>query len=132
MPRKGFSDEIKAKALRLLSEGQSQEQIAKKIGCSVFSLQEWKKKAKTAADLPEEKTEPLASNEKGYRKFVPMPELAPAKETVRMLERRFWSKNSRGIDLFLEPRAFDVEEVAKLVQEAIHDALAYALTQYKK
>ena len=44
--KKFFSAEAKAKAVRLLAEeGNTLKKVAKKIGCSVASLQSWKKAA---------------------------------------------------------------------------------------
>ena len=46
MPIKSFSPEERAKALQLLKEGHPQKEVADQIGCSVASLQSWKKATK--------------------------------------------------------------------------------------
>jgi len=46
MPVKSFSPEERAKALQLLKAGHPQKEIADQIGCSVASLQSWKKATK--------------------------------------------------------------------------------------
>jgi len=45
MAVQSFSVEEKAEALRLLKEGQTQKEVAQQIGCSLTSLQSWKKAA---------------------------------------------------------------------------------------
>jgi transposase len=45
MAAKSFSPETRAEALRLLKEGLPQKEIAERIGCSIPSLQSWKKQA---------------------------------------------------------------------------------------
>jgi len=47
MPVKSFSPEERAEALQLLKEGHPQKEIAEQIGCSIASLQSWKKQAKS-------------------------------------------------------------------------------------
>jgi hypothetical protein len=41
--RNGFSAEIKAEALQMLRDGYTQQQAADHIGCSTFSILQWKK-----------------------------------------------------------------------------------------
>ena len=45
MPVKSFSPEARAEALQLLKDGLPQKEIAERIGCSIPSLQSWKKQA---------------------------------------------------------------------------------------
>ena len=45
MPIKSFSPEERAEALQLLKDGIPQKEIAEQIGCSIASLQSWKKQA---------------------------------------------------------------------------------------
>jgi hypothetical protein len=45
MAVKSFSPEVRAEALQLLKEGLPQKEIAERIGCSIPSLQSWKKQA---------------------------------------------------------------------------------------
>jgi transposase len=45
MATKSFSVEEKAEALRLLKDGHTLKEVAQQIGCSVASLQSWKKTA---------------------------------------------------------------------------------------
>ena len=45
MPIKSFSPEVRAEALQLLKDGTPQKEIAEQIGCSIASLQSWKKQA---------------------------------------------------------------------------------------
>ena len=48
MPKKTFSPETKAEAIRLLSEGYTMQQAADHIGCNVNSIQKWKAVSKKA------------------------------------------------------------------------------------
>jgi transposase-like protein len=41
--RNGFSQEVKAEALQMLRDGYTQQQAADHVGCSTFSIQQWKK-----------------------------------------------------------------------------------------
>ena len=45
MPVKSFSTETRAEALQLLKDGHKLNDVAQQIGCSVASLQSWKKAA---------------------------------------------------------------------------------------
>jgi len=46
MPIKSFSPEARAEALQLLKAGSSQQEVADQIGCSIASLQSWKRQAR--------------------------------------------------------------------------------------
>jgi len=116
MPRKGFSEADKAKALRMLSEGQTQDKVAKKIGCSVFSLQEWKKKANAAPK--KEKAE-----QKSTAPSSTVPEKELTETAAKTIERRVFSKDGLWADLFLDPKSFSAEEVVKIVRTTIREAL---------
>jgi transposase-like protein len=41
--RNGFSPEVKAEALQMIRDGYTQQQAADHVGCSTFSIQQWKK-----------------------------------------------------------------------------------------
>jgi len=43
MPIKSFSPEARAEALQLLKDSISQKEVAEQVGCSIASLQSWKK-----------------------------------------------------------------------------------------
>ena len=45
MAVKSFSTEARAEALQLLKDGYPQKEVAEQIGCSIASLQSWKKAA---------------------------------------------------------------------------------------
>ena len=46
MPIKSFSPEARAEALQLLKAGHSQQEVADQVGCSIASLQAWKRAAR--------------------------------------------------------------------------------------
>ena len=46
MPIKSFSPEARAEALQLLKAGHPQQEVADQVGCSIASLQAWKRLAK--------------------------------------------------------------------------------------
>jgi len=46
MPIKSFSPEARAEALQLLKDGHPQQEVADQVGCSIASLQAWKRQAK--------------------------------------------------------------------------------------
>ena len=56
MPIKSFSPEARAEALQLLQDGSSQQEVADQIGCSIASLQAWKRLAKGKKSGKKKKT----------------------------------------------------------------------------
>ena len=126
MAKKGFSVKDKEKALKLMANGVSQSQVAEQIGCSVSSLQAWKKEAKDngqAAGQDECEETPQCSLDNG-RTDVPQPKKGSADDFVR----KFWNKNFRAVDMLLNPKDVSQEEAIKLVNEA----LLYAYEQFQK
>jgi transposase-like protein len=118
MSRKRFTAKEKDKAVQLLLEGNlSQKQVAQKFGCSIASLQQWKKAAREespAADQCEcEEAEccgNLTSN------------AAAKKGAADDLTRKFWNKNFRAVDMLLAPKDVSQEDAIKLVNEALQFA----------
>jgi len=56
MPIKSFSPEARAEALQLLKAGSSQQEVADQIGCSIASLQSWKRAARGKKSGKKKKT----------------------------------------------------------------------------
>ena len=111
----------------MMANGMSQSEVAEQIGCSVFSLQAWKKKAKNGAQTTiQSKSEetPQCCLDNGCTKVSPPPKKGTADDFVR----KFWSKNNRAVDMLLTPKEFSPEETVKLVNEA----LAYAHEYFQK
>ena len=129
MSKKGFSVKDKEKALKLMANGVSQSQVAEQIGCSVSSLQAWKKEAKDngqAADQDKCEETPQCCLDNGCSDSAP-PQL-PKKGSADDFVRKFWNKNFRAVDMLLNPKDVSQEEAIKLVNEA----LLYAYEQFQK
>jgi transposase-like protein len=114
--KKIFTEAQRAAALEMVAEGSTLKQTADHFGCSVASLQAWKKrygsKAKTAVKRAVEKThnppEPTVPLEKPkaqvpFDKFV----------------RKFWEK--RAVDVVLMDSAKRDE-----ILDIVHEALQYS------
>ena len=126
MAKKGFSVKDKEKALKLMANGVSQSQVAEQIGCSVSSLQAWKKEAKDngqAADKDKCEETPQCCLDKGCSEKATTP-----KNGADDFIRKFWNKNYRAVDMLLNPKDVSPEEAVKLVNEA----LTYAYEQSQK
>ena len=126
MAKRGFSAKDKVKALKLMANGVSQSQVAEQIGCSVSSLQAWKKEAKDngqAADQGKCEETPQCCLDNGCSD-VPQPKKGSADDFVR----KFWNKNFRAVDMLLNPKDVSQEEAIKLINEA----LLYAYEQFQK
>jgi len=121
MPR-SFSEKDKAKALKLLASGMTYKDAAAQIGCSTFSLKDWKKKAKNGVASDKSEGTPKCCIDNGCEAPV------AKKCEVNDLERKFWSRSNRAVDMLLNPKDLTSEEAVKLVNEA----LAYAQEQLKK
>jgi uncharacterized protein YjcR len=115
--KKTFTEAQRETALEMLAEGSTLQQTADNFGCSVASLQSWKKqyggKAKTTVKQSvAEHPEPTAPVEKPkaqvpFDKFV----------------RKFWEK--RAVDMLLMDSA-KRDEILSIVNEALqyaHDTL---------
>ena len=125
MAKRGFSVKDREKALKLMANGVPQSEVAEQIGCSVFSLQAWKKKAKNGAQDKCEET-PQCCLDNGCSDSAP-PQL-PKKGSADDFVRKFWNKNFRAVDMLLNPKDVSQEEAIKLVNEA----LLYAYEQFQK
>ena len=125
MSKKGFSAKDREKALKLMANGVPQSEVAEQIGCSVFSLQAWKKKAKNGAPTTKDKCEETTQCclDKGCSEKAATP-----KNGADDFIRKFWNKNYRAVDMLLNPKDVSPEEAVKLVNEA----LVYAYEQFQK
>ena len=127
MSKKGFSAKDREKALKLMANGMPQSEVAEQIGCSVFSLQAWKKKAKNGTQTKDESEEtPQCCLERGCSEKTATP--SPKNGSADDFIRKFWNKNYRAVDMLLNPKDVSPEEAVKLVNEA----LTYAYEQSQK
>ena len=60
MAVKSFSQEEKAKALQLLKDGHTQKEVSEQMGCSIASLQLWKRATEGKKKSKKKKTAKLA------------------------------------------------------------------------
>jgi len=126
MSKKGFSAKDKDRALKLMANGVSQSKVAEQIGCSVSSLQAWKKDAKDNGQIAnqDECETPQCCLDKGCSEKATTPKNGLADDFIR----KFWNKNYRAVDMLLNPKSVSTEEAVKLVNEA----LTYAYEQSQK
>ena len=125
MSKKGFSAKDREKALKLMANGVPQSEVAEQIGCSVFSLQAWKKKAKNGAPTKDKCEEtPQCCLERGCSEKATTPKNGSADDFIR----KFWNKNYRAVDMLLNPKDVSPEEAVKLVNEA----LQYSYEHFQK
>ena len=118
MAKRGFSAKNKEKALKLMANGVSQSQVAEQIGCSVSSLQAWKKEAKDNGQVPDQGEEtPQCCLDSGCSDNAQT--RSSKKGSADDFVRKFWSKNNRAVDMLLTPKTFSPEETVKLVNEAL-------------
>jgi len=112
MAKATFSPAQKAKAIRLLQEGWKAQDVVDKIGCSLASLQNWRKEFKEGkislgsqhnneeeAKQPTRSTQPVGS-----------------KETSEEFVKRYWKHKSVDTVMTM-PETID--EVVKLVNDAL-------------
>jgi len=120
MAKKTFSKSVKQQAVNAMSIGNlTQKQIADKFGCSVATLQVWRKEVQDTSSEDE-------WEEKEWEEQEEAP--APCKskctaptDTPHDLKRKFWSKGNR-IDMLLNPQNVSAEEAIKLANDALQFA----------
>jgi len=127
MARKTFSEKEKEAAVNMLASGNlTNKLVAKKVGCSIATLQLWKKKySPTGQDdwqddeWDEEETDAV---EEEMAEQCEDCCCAAKKGDAHDVMRKFWNKNYRAVDMLLSPREVSSEEVVKLVNEALQYA----------
>jgi len=137
--RNRFTDAQKEDALLMMTLGKkTRAQIAEAIGCSTAALTLWQREARKAREeaeecaYEEEETEDYEDEEyeevikeankvlkKSHRVLLPS---ASQKDEVYQIIKDFWSKDLRGVEMFLNPKGASAEEVKELVGEAIQFA----------
>ena len=125
MSKRGFSAKDREKALKLMANGVPQSEVAEQIGCSVFSLQAWKKKAKNGAQTTGVKSEEISQCCLDNGCTDKPPTQSTKNGTADNFIRKFWNKNNRAVDMLLTPKEFSPEETVKLVNEALTYAHEY-------
>ena len=134
--RNTFTPEVKATALRLISEGHTRKEVAAQIGCSTAALQLWKVEAKSGkikVAAKDEATEPAAKPVKKAKKMRRRRRRGLAKTTVATAPA---VKPSIAFDKFVQdywseyPAATDIMRLSpdimpKAVQY-VNDVLKYA------
>jgi len=113
---KGFPLKVKKEAMRLIVEEKlPMRTVAERIGCSVNSIQSWKKQYKAKKSKP------------STPKSVPPVKQSTAKITYEEFVRDYWSGGTKAVDvLLLSPETG--QEVVKYVNEA----LRFAYDQFHK
>jgi len=138
--RKTFSPEDKVEAIRLINEeGYTQQQAADHIGCSVFSVQQWRRKSAKKSRKKAKKdiagidlAEPMAKvkrrrrrSQKAKRRQQRGVALAPAAVKPQFafdeLVQKYWSKSADTVAVASLP-----PDIAPKVMQYVNNALRYA------
>jgi len=109
--KKGFGTEQKTEAMRLIQEGHTQKQVAAQVGCSVASLQSWKKQFATEKPSP-----------RGAKYEEPKDEVVksqPSQVPFDKFVRKYWE--GRAVDVLLMESTVS-SEIVKRVNEALRYA----------
>lgn len=130
MAKQSFTQEQKAEALQLLSEGNTLKSVAQQVGCSVASLQNWQKTTKTTRKRKPKRMKSTAPcdceeqygctkecNDEGRRTSHQMKN-DNQRPSFEQIKRHFWEK--RAVDVLL----MDKEVSAEVLQYA-NEALEY-------
>ena len=154
MTRKTFSAKDKKAAVQAMIIGnRTQKQIAEKFGCSLAALQLWKKdpahnpqvaeeeeweeeeneeyesESSSKTEVKEEVSPPsVHENTRSHFKHESERTSEADQEAVHCLKKRYWSEDSRGVDMLLTPTSASPDDVVKLINEA----LEYAYKHLKK
>jgi len=128
--KKSFSSEAKTEAVQLITqEGYTLKQAAEKMGCSVASLQNWKK----AADAGGGKTSVKATKKRKARKkgkktakkAVIMAPVQKSSITFDEFAQNYWSEYSGAADVLRLP-----PDIAPKAVEYVNNVLRYAYDQF--
>lgn len=95
--KKSFSPEAKAEALEMLANGSTLKQTSEHIGCSVATLQTWKKSTKTGKKAKAAK-KTAKKSEKVAEHVEPQPAECDAASFESFI-REYWCQENRGKEL---------------------------------
>ena len=125
LSKKHFSAKSRAEAMRLIfEEKRTYKQVAAEIGCSVASLQAWKKDYKpTVSEAPvQEKAVPPKATHSEPKKAVTVPQVS-----FDDFVRKYWNGGTRAVDVLLLPH-----EISQMVSRYVNEALRYGYDQFHK
>jgi len=131
--KQGFPAEAREQAMILLFEEQlTMKDVAAQIGCSINTIQSWKKNYKQA----ETKAEPeVPASKKIVKKAVkpkttkPQPTKAVASPQIAFDDfvRNYWNEGSKAVDVLLLP-----PEISQMVSRYVNEALRYGYERFCK
>ena len=118
--------------MQLIAEGTlTQKQIAKKIGCSVNAIQQWRAKFKesdgstpSAPRKAVKRAKGIRRGKKTARRRVETMSAAKPRTGFDEFVRNYWNKNSKAADVLLLP-----PEIAPQAVQYVNDVLRYAYDQ---
>ena len=139
---RAFPPEDRARALQLLSEGHTLQQVAAEVGCSVASLQKWRSIAKTqkkestaksAASMAASAAKPVKRRRKTRRlkkgksrqKGVVAVLAANPQMEVNEFIQGYWSKCGDAVHVMCLP-----PDIAPKVMQYVNNALRYAYREF--
>jgi transposase-like protein len=115
--RKEFTPEQREAAVQMLYDGSSYKEVAAEVGCSIASLQVWRKQHVEGRKTKRKETAP--ANHTPVADPTPQPPAPTHKVSFEKFVRKYWEK--RAVDVVLMPPEKSAE-VVKL----INDTLQYA------
>jgi len=108
----------------IFEEKRPMKEVAAQIGCSVNSIQAWKKQYKA-------KESGASTPKKVVRQKVPQVKVPPPKATAPItyedFMREFWSSGTKAVDALLLP-----PEIGPEVVRYVNEALRFAYDRFSK
>jgi len=123
--KKGYTAKVRNEAMHLIFEEKlTLKEVAAKSGCSVNTIQSWKKRhtpAEAEVPVPKKSTRRKASK--------PQPKKVAAKSQIAFDDfvRNYWNEGKKAVDVLLLP-----QEISQLVSQYVNEALRYAYDQLRK
>jgi len=123
--KKGYPVKTRNEAMRLIFEEKlSMKEVAAQIGCSVNSLQTWKKHYKPEkSESPVRKTtvQPKASQSQ------PKNSVTTSQIAFDDFVRNYWNEGTKAVDVLLLP-----QEISSDIVRYVNEALQYAYDQFRR
>ena len=116
--KKGFSAKVREEAMRLIFEEKlSMKDAAAKIGCSVNSVQAWKKQYNPEPSVRKTAVQPRISQPQSKSPQIAFDDFV----------RNYWNGGTRAVDVLLLP-----PEIGPKVVQYVNEALRYAYDQFHR
>jgi transposase-like protein len=116
--KKGYPLKVKKEAMRLIFEEKfTMKEVAERIGCSVNTIQSWKKKHKKPRKSASQENAPLPVSRSKTVAHLPYEDFV----------RNYWNDGTKAVDVLLLP-----PEIGPEVIRYVNEALQYAYDRLSK